>query len=262
MLTDTQLRRYARNISLASVGREGQEKLLAARVLVVGAGGLGAPVISYLSAAGVGHIGIIDYDRVELSNLQRQILFETGDVGRLKAEAAADRVSELNPDTKVQLYTEKLDSKNAALLIKQYDIIADTSDNFATRFTVNASCHREAKTLVSAAVRGFDGQLAVFKSYLGGDNPCYRCFVSGVPNDERGCSDIGVLGAFTGVMGSMQAMEVIKELLGIGESLAGNLIVIDALTMQFRKTRITRDPHCDCCGTNGCGDNLIDMNRL
>jgi adenylyltransferase/sulfurtransferase len=248
MLTESQLRRYARNISLEKIGRAGQEKLLGARALVVGAGGLGAPLISYLAAAGVGHIGILDYDRVELSNLQRQILFETGDIGRPKTDAARDRVSELNPDVHVEIYTEKLDDKNARTFVKNYDIVADTSDNFATRFAVNTACHNERKTLVSGAVRGFDGQLAVFKSYQGGDNPCYRCFVGSNPDDERGCSDIGVLGAFCGVIGSMQGLEVIKELLGIGESLAGNLLLLDALTMQFRKTQIVRDPKCECCG--------------
>jgi adenylyltransferase/sulfurtransferase len=251
MLTDSQLRRYARNISLEPVGKQGQEKLLGARVLVVGAGGLGAPVISYLAAAGVGHIGIVDYDRVELSNLQRQILFETGDIGRAKTEAAKDRVSELNPETRVRIYTEKLDGNNARARVKDYDIVADTSDNFATRFAVNAACHAEKKTLVSAAVRGFNGQLAVFKSYLGGAQPCYRCFVGGAPDDERGCSDVGVLGAFTGVVGSLQAVEVIKELLGIGESLAGQLLLLNALTLTQRKTRIVRDPKCEFCGRQG-----------
>jgi len=248
MLTDSQLRRYARNISLEGIGKGGQEKLLASKVLVVGAGGLGSPVISYLAASGVGHMGIIDYDRVELSNLQRQTLFETGDIGRLKATAAGDRVSELNPEVEVKLYSEKLDENNARQLVKDYDIVADTCDNFATRFVVNSACHRERKTLVSGAVRGFDGQLAVFKSYLGDENPCYRCFVGSDPNDERGCSDVGVLGAFTGVIGSLQAVEVIKELLGIGESLAGHLLLFDALTLQLRKTRIIRDPKCECCG--------------
>ena len=157
MLTETQLRRYARNISLAGVGEQGQERLLAAKVLVVGAGGLAAPVIAYLAAAGVGHIGIVDYDRVELSNLQRQVLFETGDIGRLKVEAARDRVFELNPDVKVTSYSQKLDNENAASIIKEYEIVADTSDNFATRFIVNTTCHALHTPLVSAAIRGFEG---------------------------------------------------------------------------------------------------------
>jgi adenylyltransferase/sulfurtransferase len=247
MLTEIQLRRYARNISLAGIGIEGQERLLASRALVVGAGGLGAPVIAYLAAAGVGHIGIADYDRVELSNLQRQILFETGDIGRLKAEAAKDRVFELNPDVRVALYPEKLDSGNAGSIMQDYDIIADTSDNFATRFTVNAACHALRKPLVSAAVRGFEGQIAVFKSYLGGGNPCYRCFVGSVPDDGRGCRDAGVLGALAGVMGAMQALETIKELLAIGKSFAGKLLLVDALTLRIRQVDITRDPDCACC---------------
>jgi adenylyltransferase/sulfurtransferase len=247
MLTDEQLRRYARNISLEGIGEEGQEKLRTARVLVVGAGGLGSPVISYLAAAGIGHVGIADYDRVELSNLQRQTLFETADIGRLKAEAAKDRVFELNPDVKVTTYTEKISDGNAASIIKHYDIVADGCDNFATRFAVNAACHSEKKTLVSAAVRAFDGQLAVFKSHLGGDNPCYRCFVGSEPDDERGCQDVGVLGALTGIMGSLQAMEVAKELLSLGESLARNLLLLNALTLQMRKIRIARDPRCECC---------------
>lgn len=247
MLTEEQLRRYARNISLAGVGEQGQEKLLGSRVLVIGAGGLGAPVIAYLAAAGVGHIGIVDYDRVELSNLQRQVLFETGDIGRLKIQAAHDRVMEINPEARIELYQEKLDSGNAASLIKKYDIVADTSDNFATRFAVNAACHSEHRTLISGAVRGFDGQIAVFKSYIGGGNPCYRCFVASAPDDERGCKDVGVFGALTGIIGSYQALEVIKELLGIGESLVGKLLIFNALTLHQRKINIIRDPDCDCC---------------
>ncbi len=229
------------------MGEAGQQKLIAARVLVVGAGGLGSPLISYLAAAGVGHLGIIDYDRVELSNLQRQILHEAADVGRLKAESARDRVEELNPDVNVAVHAQKLTAANAQVLAEQYDIVADGSDNFATRFAVNAACHRAERTLVSAAVRAWEGQLAVFKSYLKGE-PCYRCFVGANPDDERGCNDAGILGAFAGVMGSLQALEVIKELLGVGESLAGKLLLVDALTLKTRITHITRDPKCECCG--------------
>lgn len=247
MLTEEQLRRYARNISLEGVGQQGQEKLLDARVLVVGAGGLGAPVIAYLAASGIGHIGIVDYDRVELSNLQRQVLFETGDIGRLKAEAARDRVNELNPDVEVAIYPQKFQDGDSLRLVRHYDIIVDTSDNFATRFAVNAACHTAKKTLVSAAVRGFEGQVVVFKSYLGGENPCYRCFVGGDPDDERGCRDIGVLGTLTGIIGAMQGMEVLKELLRLGQSLARNLLLLDALTHQTRLIKITRDPKCECC---------------
>ncbi len=247
MLTDTQLRRYARNICLDGIGKEGQQKLLAARVLVIGAGGLGAPMIAYLAAAGIGHIGIMDYDRVELSNLQRQILFETADIGRLMAEAARDRVQELNPETDVAAYPCKFGDTDTGRLAAHYDIVADGSDNFATRFAVNTVCHHSRKTLVSGAVRGYEGQVAVFKSHLGGNNPCYRCFVGSEPDDERGCRDVGVLGALTGIIGAMQGMEVVKELLGIGESLAGKLLVFNALSHSLRKAAITRDPDCDCC---------------
>lgn len=247
MLTEEQLRRYARNISLEGIGEKGQTKLLNARVLVVGAGGLGAPLIAYLAASGIGHIGIVDYDRVELSNLQRQVLFETGDIGRLKAEAARDRVTELNPDVEAAVYVQKFQDGDSARLVRHYDIIADTSDNFATRFAVNAACHQQKKILVSAAVRAFEGQVAVFKSYLGGNNPCYRCFVGGAPDDERGCRDVGVLGTLTGIIGATQGMEVLKELLGIGKSLTGNLLLMDALMNQTRIVKIIRDPECDCC---------------
>ena len=247
MLTETQLRRYARNISLAGVGVAGQEKLLSSKVLVVGAGGLGSGVIPYLAASGIGIIGVIDYDRVELSNLQRQIIFENGDIGRLKVEAAQDCINELNPDVKVKIYPEKLTSYNASEIIKNYDIIADGSDNFATRFIVNIACHNEKKTLVSASIRGFEGQLAVFKSYLGVENPCYRCFVDVNPDDERGCKDVGVIGALAGIIGAAQSMEIIKELLGIGESLAGKLWLFNALDLKNRKISITRNPSCFCC---------------
>ncbi len=248
MLTDTQRRRYARNISLPGVGEAGQEKLLASSVLLVGAGGLGSAAISYLVAAGIGHIGIADYDRVEISNLQRQILHETGDIGRLKVESACDRVQELNPDVRVTTYSEKLDAVNLTPIIKEYDIVVDGCDNFATRFAVNTACHNQKKILISGAIRAFSGQVATFKSYLGGDSPCYACFVNGLPDDERGCNDMGVIGALAGIIGSFQAMEVIKELLQTGESLAGKLLLVDALTFKNRVIKLSRDPDCDCCG--------------
>jgi adenylyltransferase/sulfurtransferase len=247
-LTDDQRRRYARNIALDGVGEAGQEKLLASSVLLIGAGALGSASIAYLAAAGVGHIGILDYDRVELSNLQRQVLYETADIGRLKTESARDRIEEINPDMNVSVHTIRLDAANAESFIATYDIIADGSDNFATRFAVNDACHRLSKPLISAAIRAWEGQLAVFKSYLGGGEPCYCCFVGASPDDERGCNDAGVIGALTGALGSLQALQVIKELLGIGESQSGKLLLIDALTLRTRLSRITRDPACPCCG--------------
>lgn len=249
MLTDNQRRRYARNITLPQIGEEGQRRLLASRVLVVGAGGLGSPCLSYLVAAGVGHVGIAEYDRVELSNLQRQILFETADIGRLKAEAARDRLSELSPDVKVALHTEKLTCENAGAIVDEYDIVADGSDNFATRFAVNAACLEKGKSLVSAALRAWEGQVAVFQPFLGDGQPCYRCFVGGSPDDERGCHDAGVLGAFAGVLGTLQAMEVIKVLLGVG-TLTGRLFTINGLTLSSRISAIQRDAACESC--NNC----------
>jgi adenylyltransferase/sulfurtransferase len=246
-LSDDQRRRYARNISLAGVGEAGQEKLLRARVLVVGAGGLGSAALAYLAAAGVGHIGIADFDRVELSNLQRQIIHEHNDIGRFKAHSARDRIEELNPNVKVTTHEEKLTAANASSVIKSYDIVSDGCDNFATRFAVNEACHAQRKTLVSAAIRAYDGQLAVFKSD-GITQPCYRCFASGRPDDERGCADVGVIGAIAGIMGSLQALEVIKEILCIGESLAGQILLLDSLTLKTRIVRIARDPDCACCG--------------
>jgi len=246
-LSDEQRRRYARNISLPEVGEVGQEKLLASSVLVVGAGGLGSAALSYLAAAGVGHIGIADYDRVELSNLQRQIIHETGDVGRLKAESACDRIEELNPEVSVTLHTEKLDNANAAAIIAPYDIVTDGCDNFVTRFAVNEACHHGKKPLVSAAIRAWEGQLAVFKSYQGAPHPCYRCFVAAAPEDERGCNDAGVMGALAGAMGSLQALEVVKELLGL--SAAGStLMLLNGLTLAARLVQLKRDPACECCG--------------
>ncbi len=248
MLTDEQRRRYARNISLAGVGVAGQERLLASGVLVIGAGGLGSPAISYLAATGVGHLGIADFDRVELSNLQRQTLHENADIGRPKTHSARDRVQELNPDVKISLYEEKITVGNAAAIIRPYDLVLDGSDNFATRFALNDACHKEKKTLVSGAVRAFAGQLAVFKSYLGAPQPCYRCFVSAHPEDERGCADVGVLGALTGVVGSLMALEATKELLGGYASLGGKLLLLEGETLRQRIVTLTRDPHCECCG--------------
>lgn len=244
-LSDSERRRFARNLSLPQVGDAGQLKLREASVLVVGAGGLGSAVIAYLAAAGIGRIGIADYDRVELSNLQRQVIYETADIGRLKAEAARDRAQEINPDVKITLHTDKVTETNAAEIVRAYDIVADGSDNFATRFAVNEACMLAKKPLVSAALRAWEGQLAVFKPYLDKTQPCYRCFVSDAPQDERGCRDAGIMGAFAGAFGSLQALEVIKELLGIG-ALTGKLFIMNGLTFSTRIINISRDPSCGC----------------
>lgn len=246
-ISDAQALRYARHLNLSDVGPSGQEKLLKARVLVVGAGGLGSPVILYLAAAGVGTIGVVDDDEVDLSNLQRQVIHTTARVGTPKADSAKVAVGALNPDVNLRVHRERLKFDNIATLIADYDIVADGSDNFDTRFLVNDACFFARKTLVSAAVLRFDGQLSTYKPHAGG--PCYRCvFGEAPPDDVWTCSQVGILGAVAGVMGTLQATEVLKEILGLGESMAGRLLIHDALSATSRLVKINRDPGCALCG--------------
>ncbi len=252
-LSDDELERYARHIVLREVGGVGQAQLKAARVLVVGAGGLGSPLVLYLAAAGVGTIGIVDDDHVSLSNLQRQIAHRTADVGRPKTESAADAVHAINPGVAVEMHPVRFDASNAFDLIARYDIVADGSDNFATRFLVNDTAFFAKRTLVSAAVTEFDGQLATYKAYdRAGAYPCYRCLFSEPPppGTVGSCSETGVLGAAAGVMGTLQALEVIKEIARVGESLAGRLLIYEALATRFRTVTIKPDPACALCGEN------------
>jgi len=244
--SEAEIHRYARHILLREVGGAGQAKLKAARVLIIGAGGLGSPLALYLAAAGVGTIGIIDPDVLELSNLQRQIAHTTGRIGALKVESAARAMREINPLVDVKTYPFKLDAANAAGLIADYDVICDGTDNFETRFLLADACVAGRKTLVSAAVLRFEGQLSTFKPHADPDGPCYRCLYPEPPPDGLvpSCSEAGVLGAVTGVMGTLQATEVLKEIMGIGESLSGRLIIWDALTMSFRSVRLKKDPEC------------------
>ncbi|MFQ3622261.1 MAG: molybdopterin-synthase adenylyltransferase MoeB [Acetobacteraceae bacterium] len=248
--TEEQIRRYARHILLPEVGGTGQARLLAARVLVVGAGGLGSPALLYLAAAGVGTIGVIDDDEVELSNLQRQIVHDTGSVGRPKVESAASRLRALNPGIALETHRARLDASNAAGLIARYDLVLDGSDNFATRFLVADACHLVGRTLVSAAVLRFEGQISTFKSHLGPPHPCYRCLHPAPPPPGLvpSCAEAGVFGAVTGVLGALQATEALKELAGIGDGLSGRLILWDALAGTFRAVRLHRDPRCPLCG--------------
>jgi molybdopterin-synthase adenylyltransferase len=238
-LSDQEIERYARHIVLPEVGGPGQNKLKQSSVLVIGAGGLGAPLLLYLAAAGVGRIGIVDHDTVSLSNLQRQVIHTTGEVGILKTESAARMIAALNPHVVVEQHAMRVTSENAIDLISRYDIVADGCDNFPTRFLVSDACYFARKPLVSAAVGQFDGQISTFKSYEKGQ-PTYRCFIGDLP--ERGlfpaCEEAGVIGALPGIIGSMQAMEVIKELLGIGESLAGRILMYDALSARFFETAL------------------------
>lgn len=253
--SDQQVRRYARHILLDEIGGAGQAKLLGARVLVIGAGGLGSPLLLYLAAAGVGTIGIVDDDVVDLSNLQRQIAHTTERVGMAKVESARLAVAAVNPEVRLEAHPTRLTVGNALDLISRYDVVADGSDNFPTRFLVNDACFFAGKTLVSAAVLRFDGQLATFKPRAavpadGQPYPCYRCLYREPPppGEVPSCAEAGVLGAFCGVLGGLQATEVIKELLGIGESLAGWLLITDALSATWRRIRVRRDPGCPLCG--------------
>jgi len=250
-LSDDELERYARHIVLREVGGVGQARLKAARVLVIGAGGLGSPLVLYLAAAGIGTIGIVDDDIVSLSNLQRQIAHRTADVGRAKTESAADAIHAINPGVTVEAHPLRLDASNALDLIGRYDIVADGSDNFATRFLVNDAAFFAKRTLVSAAVTEFDGQLATYKAYdRSGAYPCYRCLFPEPPppGTVGSCSETGVLGAAAGVMGTLQALEVIKEIAKVGETLAGRLLIYEALATRFRTVTIRPDPACALCG--------------
>jgi adenylyltransferase/sulfurtransferase len=248
--SEDEIRRYARHILLREVGGNGQAKLKAARVLIIGAGGLGSPLGLYLAAAGVGMIGLVDPDILELSNLQRQIAHTTARIGAPKVDSAAQAMREINPLVTVNTYNMKLDAENVAALIAGYDVICDGTDNFATRFLLADACVAGRRTLVSAAVLRFEGQLATFKPHEDRQGPCYRCLYPEPPPEGLvpSCSEAGVLGAVTGVMGTLQATEVLKEIMGIGESLSGRLIIWDALAMQFRTVRLKKDPECPVCG--------------
>jgi molybdopterin-synthase adenylyltransferase len=248
-LTDAQLERYARHIVLHDIGGLGQRKLLAAKVLVIGAGGLGSPCLQYLAAAGVGKLGIIDDDVVDLSNLQRQIIHTTKDIGRTKVSSAQAAIAAINPDVQVVMHNLRLTPDNACEIIAGYDIVADGSDSFATRFAVHDACLKLHKPLVSAAVGMFDGQLSTYKGYLP-DAPCYRCFVAEMPVMSAGtCAEMGVLGALTGVMGSMQALEVMREIIGFGEPLVGRIILYDAMSARTRIITLPKDSACLHCGS-------------
>ncbi len=250
--SEEQIERYARHIILPEVGGEGQAKLLQSRVLVIGAGGLGSPLLLYLAAAGTGTLGVVDDDFVDLSNLQRQVIHGTGRIGAAKVESARETLGEINPEVTLVPHQTRLTAENALELIADYDLVADGSDNFATRFLVNDACYLAKTPLVSAALLRFEGQISTFKAYLGGEEPCYRCIFREPPPPGLipTCAEGGVLGAVAGAMGSIQAVEVIKELLGIGESLSGSLVLYDALTTTFRKIKVKPDPECPLCGEN------------
>ena len=252
-LSHDQIERYARHLLLKEVGGPGQQKLLDSKVLVIGAGGLGSPCLLYLAAAGVGTLGVIDDDKVDLSNLQRQIIHHTDDVNTPKVDSAKTRIAAINPDIDVITHPMRLKEENAQEIIAGYDIVADGSDSFDTRAIVNDACFHTKTVLVSAAVGQFDGQLSTYKAFDRTSNqrfPCYRCLFPEAPRPGTvpSCAEAGILGALTGVMGSLQALEVIKELLEIGESLAGRLLIYDGLSSTTRTVSFPADPECTLCG--------------
>ncbi len=260
-LTKDELLRYARHLSLPEVGLEGQLRLKTARILCVGTGGLGSPLALYLAAAGVGTLGIIDFDVVDFTNLQRQIIHTTPDVGRPKVESASEKIAAINPFVKVEAINTKLASANALAIFQNFDIIADGTDNFATRYLVNDACVLTGKPNVYASVFRFEGQASVFATESG---PCYRCLYPEPPPPGMvpSCAEGGVLGVLPGLLGVIQATEVIKLVCGIGEPLIGRLLLVDALAMKFQELRLKKDPDCPVCGTHRTVRELIDYDQF
>ncbi len=256
-LSSEEVERYARHIVLHGVGGPGQQKLKAARVLVIGAGGLGSPVLQYLAAAGVGTLGVVDDDEVSLSNLQRQVLHGTPDVGRPKVESAADAIGRLNPHVRFVAHKFRLTGENARALISDYDLVADGSDNFETRYAVADACFHEKRPLVTAAVGAFDGSLTTLRPFEAGPdgkpNPTYRCLFPEPPPAGMvpACSEAGVLGALTGILGTMMALEVIREIVGFGENLVGRLLLVDTRAMRFETMNYGWDPSNPLNGAPG-----------
>jgi molybdopterin/thiamine biosynthesis adenylyltransferase/rhodanese-related sulfurtransferase len=259
-LTHDEIERYARHLILPDVGVEGQQRLKAARVLIVGAGGLGSPVALYLAAAGVGTLGLVDFDDVDVSNLQRQILHGTKDVGRSKLESARARLRDVNPHVRIETHDARLTSANALDIITRYDIVVDGTDNFATRYLTNDACVLLGKPNVYGSIFRFEGQASVFGL---DDGPCYRCLFPEPPppGSVPSCAEGGVLGVLPGIVGTIQATEAIKLILGIGDTLAGRLLLIDALSMQFRAMTLRKDPACPACGTRTITE-LIDYDEF
>jgi adenylyltransferase/sulfurtransferase len=260
VMTEEQIRRYSRHILLPEVGGQGQRKLLSSKVLLIGAGGLGSPAALYLAAAGVGTLGIVDFDTVDLSNLQRQILHHGHDVGRAKVQSAVETIADLNPDVKVVPYQQALSSENVRQIFAEYDVIVNGSDNFPTRYLANDACVFLGKPMVDGSIYKFEGQATVFQPGCG----CYRCLYPAPPPPGvvPSCAEAGVLGVVCGVIASIQGVETIKLLLGIGEPLVGRLVFFDALAMEFRQVRYRRDPACPVCGDHPTITDLIDYHAF
>ena len=246
--TKTQIERYSRQIILKKIGTVGQKKLLGSSVLIVGAGGLGSPIAIYLAALGIGKIGIVDKDNVEISNLSRQIIFTTNDVKKKKSSTAINKLKKINPDIQLQSFSKKLTIKNINQIAKNFDIIVDGSDNFRTRFLINDYCLKNKKILVSGAISKFDGQVYTF-NFSKRKSPCLRCFIPEMPNnnlDIDNCENEGVIGTLAGIIGTIQANEVVKEILEIGDTLCGYILIINALKLTFRKVKLNKRPDCYC----------------
>jgi len=248
-MNDHELLRYSKQIMLPQIDIEGQQKINDSKMLIIGVGGLGSPAALYLAAAGVGHIVIADFDQVELSNLQRQIIHSTSDIGDDKVNSAKAKLLELNPNITVTVANEIMHSDNLAFLIKNVDIVLDGTDNFESRFEINKACVECHKPLISAAVIRFEGQISVFKGYEV-DQPCYQCLYSEQGDGRESCVENGVLAPVAGLVGTIQALQAIKVLLGIGEQLCGELLLIDGLDLSFRKVKIVKDSDCPICGLN------------
>lgn len=246
-MDDAQLLRYSRQIMLPQIGIEGQQRLLRSRVLIIGVGGLGSPVVLYLAAGGVGQLVLSDPDEVDLANLQRQIVFTTSDLGQNKVEAARRALEALNPDVHVITCNKKLAADELAAEVQQADAVVDASDNFATRFMLNGACVTHRTPLISGAVLRMEGQVSVFRLDRS-DSPCYRCLYQDMEEISESCSETGILGSVAGIIGSVQATETVKVLLDVGETLAGRLLVLDAVTMEWRSIALRKDPNCPVCG--------------
>ncbi|MBX2822858.1 MAG: molybdopterin-synthase adenylyltransferase MoeB [Rhodothermaceae bacterium] len=260
-LTPEEIQRYSRHLTLPNVGIEGQERLKESSALLVGAGGLGAPLALYLAAAGVGRIGLVDFDTVDVSNLQRQVLYGVEDIGRPKLEAAKERLQGINPHIQIEVHEVALTSENALGIISQYDLVADGTDNFATRYLVNDACILTGRPNVYGSIFRFEGQVSVFGAP---DGPCYRCIYPEPPPPGMvpSCAEGGVLGVLPGMVGTLQANEAIKLLLGIGEPLIGRLMLVDALSMKIREWKVPRDPECPVCGEHPTVKELIDYEEF
>jgi len=247
-LSNAQIERYSRQIILKKIGLTGQKKLLKSKVLIVGAGGLGSPIALYLAASGIGTIGIIDNDKVEISNIQRQIIFNSRDIKKNKSIVAAKKLKKINPNINILYFKNKLKKENINKILKNFNVVADGSDNFKTRFLINDYCLKNKKILVIGAISKFDGHIYTF-NFLKKKSPCLRCFIPRMPsNDEDNCEYEGVLGPLAGIVGSIQANEIIKEILGIGESLCGSILIINSLNLIFRKVKLKKRFKCYCNG--------------